>query len=90
MNKNEWKKERRKFRLITISLFPDEVIKDKEDKKMVRDFIFDIVYPHIPGWFWNTRKRDVRHIWQLNESKHSCILNMEHAPNSYPHPTKNP
>lgn len=89
MNKKEWKEERRKWRLINKSTFPHEDIRDENDSEMVRDYLFNLVYRDAPRWFWNTRPNNFPYVRKIVD-RFDIRLNIEKAPNSYPHPTKNP
>lgn len=89
MNKKEWKEERRKWRMINNSTFPDENIRDKDDYEMVRDYLFSIVYKDSPKWYWDCRESPFKRYRNIKD-RYDIRLNIENAPNSYPHPTKNP
>lgn len=89
MNKKEWKNERRKWRMINKSSFPDEKIKNKSDANMVREALFSMVWKNAPKWFWDTNPRCFYFVRKIKD-KWDIKLNIKDAPNSYPHPTKNP
>lgn len=89
MNKKEWKEERRKWRLINKSAFPDDSIYNAKDRDFVRDFLFSVVWEKAPRWFWSTQPRCFYHYRKIVD-RIDIKINIENAPNSYPHPTKNP
>lgn len=89
MNKKEWREERRKWRLINRSTFPDDSIQASKDKKMVRDYLFGLVYKDSPSWFWSTRPR-YHYYFSPIKDKWDIRCNLTSSPNSYPHKTRNP
>lgn len=89
MNKKEWKDERRKWRMISKSSFPHEDLKNKEDYEMVRKFLFENLWDKAPEWFWDTKPRCFYFVREIKD-KCDIRLNIKDAPNSCPHPTKNP
>lgn len=90
MNKKEFYEERRKWRMIARSSFPDKSIRNKNDAAIVRDFLWDNIWKQAPKWFWDTRPIQFKFVKKLRDSKVACALNLENAPNSYPHKTRNP
>lgn len=90
MTKDEFRRERRKWRMILRSSFPDIKITDKSDWSTVRDFLWYATYSAIPDWYWECEQIKNKHCYALEETIAAPMMNHRYAHNSYPLKTKNP